>query len=55
MKMQSPIKKHGGKTLGEVLNEDPGAIAWIANKYTGDAGVSAAAKMICEYAIEATA
>lgn len=55
MKMQSPIKKHGGKTLGEVLNEDPGAIAWIANKYTGDAEVSAAAKMICEYAIEATA
>lgn len=55
MKMQSPIKKHGGKTLGEVLNEEPGAIIWLANKYTRDAEISAAAKLICECAIEATA
>lgn len=51
MKMPCPIKKHSGKTLGEVLIEDPSAINWVATKYPHDAAVSAAAKLICEHAM----
>ena len=45
----SPIKKHGGKTLGEVLQMDPGAISWLADKFTRDETIRAAAKYICTY------
>lgn len=31
-----PIKKHGGKTLGEVLQMDPRAINWLADNYSRD-------------------
>ena len=52
MKMPCPIKKDGlsGKTLGDLITADPGALAWIANKYIKDAEVAAAAKLICETA-----
>ena len=50
-----PIAKYSGKTLGEVLTLDPKAIHWIANKFTGNAEISAAAKLICEYAREQAA
>lgn len=51
-----PIQKYRGKTLGEVLNQDANAINWLANKFTGSAEVSDAAKIICEYALrQATA
>lgn len=46
-----PTKKHSGRTLGEVLQMDPTAINWLANKYSGNPEVSAAAKFMCEYAI----
>jgi hypothetical protein len=46
-----PTKKHSGRTLGEVLQMDPTAINWLANKYTGNPEVSAAAKFMCEYAM----
>lgn len=46
-----PTKKHSGRTLGEVLHMDPTAINWLANKYTGNPEVSAAAKFMCEYAM----
>lgn len=55
MKVQCPIKKHSGKTLGDVLREDPKAIIWVAEKYTGDSNVSAAAKLICEHSLKETA
>lgn len=55
MKVLCPIKKHKGKTLGDLLNEDPGAINWVATKFTGDAAVSAAAKLICEQALQSIA
>ena len=55
MKMPCPISKYNGKTLGEVLAEDPKAIAWVANKFTNDADISAAAKLICEQAVEESA
>lgn len=45
-----PINKYNGKTLGDVLTMDPKALAWIAEKFTGDAEIQAAARVICEYA-----
>ena len=50
----SPIKKHGGKTLGEVLNTEPRAINWLASKFSGDETIRAAAEYICNYAMEQT-
>lgn len=47
-----PIQKFGGKTLGEVLEVDPNAINWVATKFTGDPEIKAAAKFICEYAMQ---
>lgn len=46
-----PTKKHAGRTLGEVLQMEPSAIEWLANRYTGKPEVSAAAKFMCEYAM----
>ena len=51
MQVPCPIVKFGGKTLGEVLSMDPGAIKWVATKFTGSEEIKAAAKMICEYAL----
>lgn len=54
--VRSPIKKHEGKTLGEVLQLDPGAISWLANKFSRDETVKAAAEFICSYSMaQATA
>lgn len=52
MKMPCPIKKDGlaGKTLGDLITADPGALTWIATKFTKDPKISAAAKLICETA-----
>ena len=55
MKTSCPIKKYSGKTLGDVIAYDPGAIVWVANKFTGDPAISAAAKLLCEHSITATA
>lgn len=52
MKTPCPIAKYDGKTLGEVLSLDPKAVNWVANKFTGGAEISAAAKTICEYALQ---
>lgn len=54
-KMPCPITKHKGKTLGDMISIDPGALVWVANKFTGDPALSAAAKLICERALAATA
>lgn len=48
-----PIKKYAGQSLGEVLPADPGAIKWIATKFTGDENVKAAALLICNHALTA--
>lgn len=54
--IRSPIKKHNGKTLGEVLQIDPGAINWLATKFSRDENVRAAAEYICSYSMaQATA
>ena len=50
-KVPCPIKKFTGKTLGEVLTLDPGALKWLATKYTNDPKVQKAAQVICEYAV----
>ncbi len=51
MQVSCPITKFGGKTLGEVLSLDPGAVKWVATKFTGSEEIKEAAKMICEYAL----
>ena len=50
LKKPCPISKYTGKTVGDVLKMDPKALVWVANKFTGDAEISAAAKLICEQA-----
>ena len=50
--VKSPIKKHGGRTLGEVLQIDPEAISWLADKFTRNETIRAAAKYICTYSME---
>lgn len=52
LKMPCPISKYNGKTLGEVLQIEPKALIWVANKFTGDPAISAAAKLICEEAAQ---
>lgn len=47
-----PITKFSGKTLGEVLALDQGAIKWVATKFTGSEEIREAAKLICEYAMQ---
>lgn len=47
-----PITKFSGKTLGEVLSLDPGAITWVATKFKGDEELAQAAQFICEYAAQ---
>ena len=49
-----PISKYKGKTLGDLQNLDPKALTWIATKYTGSPELSAAAKRICDYALQET-
>ena len=55
LKAPCPIAKYNGKTLGDVLQIDPKALNWVANKYTGNAEISAAAKLICDEAVRTTA
>ena len=52
MQVPCPIPKFSGRTLGDVLKLDPGAIKWVATKFTGNEEIKAAAKMICDYALE---
>ena len=47
-----PITKFSGKSLGEVLRLDPGAIKWVATKFSGEEEIKEAARRICEYALE---
>ena len=47
-----PIARYSTKTLGEVLREDPKAIKWVAEKFTGPEETKAAAQLICEYALQ---
>lgn len=52
MKVPCPITKFNGKSLGEVLTIDPGAIKWVATKFTGSEEIKAAAQLICNYAMQ---
>ena len=54
MSVPCPISKFSGKTLGEVLSLDPGAIKWVATKFTGGEEIKAAAKLICEFSLQQT-
>lgn len=55
MKIACPIAKYKGKTLGEMIVIDPKSLVWIAEKYKGSEETSAAARLICDYSLEATA
>ena len=55
LKVACPIAKYSGKTLGEILQIDPKAVHWVATKFTGNAEIIAAAKLICDEAVKATA
>lgn len=52
MMVPCPITKYTGKSLGEVLREDPKALKWVAEKFTGSEEIKAAAQMICDYALQ---
>lgn len=52
MQVMCPIAKFRGKTLGEMLRLDPGAIKWLATKFTGGEEITSAARLICEYAMQ---
>lgn len=52
MQVPCPITKFSGKSLGEVLQLDPNAIQWCATKFTGGEEIKAAARLICEFALQ---
>lgn len=49
-KVPCTLKKYAGRTLGDVLQLEPGFIKYLATKYEGDPKLIEAAKIICEYA-----
>ena len=51
MRTPCPITRYKDKTLGDMVSADPNALVWIATKFTGDAEVIAAAKVICDQAL----
>lgn len=55
MKQPCPIAKYSGKTLGDIIQLDPKALVWVATKYTGDQNIIAAAKLICDQALQESA
>lgn len=55
MQMPCPISKYTGKTLGDVLTMDPGAVKWVAEKFKGNDEIKAGAIAICEYAAQQAA
>lgn len=55
MKVMCPITKHAGKTLGDLINLDPGALSWLAQHYKGNQEIKEAAQLICEHALKMTA
>lgn len=50
-----PITKYKGKTLGDLIVADPGALKWLATKYSKEDGVRDAAKAICDYSLQSAA
>ena len=52
MDVACPISKFKGKTLGEVLQLDPKAIMWVAEKFTGSEEIKSAAQFIRDCALE---
>ncbi|MCQ2442315.1 MAG: hypothetical protein MJ077_04195 [Oscillospiraceae bacterium] len=52
MQMPCPIGKYRGKTLGDLITLDPNALNWIVRKCSDKPDIQAAAKLICDYAVE---
>ena len=55
MNVPCPITKFKGKTLGEVLQLDPGAIKWVAEKFPATEKAGAAAQLIRDFALQQSA
>jgi len=55
MNVPCPITRFKGKTLGEVLQLDPGAIKWVAEKFPATEKVRAAAQLIRDFALRQSA
>ncbi len=55
MNVPCPITRFKGKTLGEVLQLDPGAIKWVAEKFPATEKVGAAAQLIRDFALRQSA
>jgi len=54
-KLPCPLSKHRGKTLGDLVLLDPGALAYLATKYSGDQQIIDGAQLICEQALKESA
>lgn len=52
LQIPCPITKFSGKTLGDELSLDPGAIKWVATKFTGNEEIKTAAQLICDYSLQ---
>ena len=48
MAVACPIAKYKGKTLGDLISIDPGALKWISEKYSQDPQIQNAARLLCE-------
>lgn len=48
MAVSCPIAKFNGKTLGDLISIDPGALKWISDKYSQDPKIQNAARLLCE-------
>lgn len=51
LSLPCPISKYSGRTLGDLITLEPKALNWIATKFTGSEEIAAAAKLICEHAL----
>ena len=53
LNMPCPIAKYPGKTLGDLLKEgEMKVLVWIAEKFTKDPDIAAAARLICETSLQ---
>lgn len=55
MKIPCPGSKFKGKTLGDMVTANPGIFTWIIEKFGEDSEMGAAAKLICEHAVQVAA
>lgn len=50
MQLPVPLSRYAGKTLGDLILEDPKTLSYLANNTRYDGEVKAGAQLLCEYA-----